>query len=165
MKMPRSKEYPLGVRINLVDEYVNRNKDAPHYRDVIQSKKYLINRHYCDPSGKTRDAGLSSWIDKLSFNEKTGRRDWHFEYTHAYGRAEMIDQANDYIPAVRLNRHQCPHHYAMFTRWMYRTDRDGKVIKPPVPEHDDYSHPGTEFYYFIINRFPPRRRGTKAVLK
>jgi hypothetical protein len=92
-------------------------------------------------------------------------KDWHFEYTTRYGVAEMIDQANEMLPHLRFHKHQCPEFYAMFTRWMYRTDNDGKVVEPPKPDHDVYSHPGTSFYYFIINRFPPRKASTKAVLK
>ena len=154
--IPRRDEesYYQGYQINIIDEYVNNNQDAYHYRDVVNSMGYKIDRHYCDPAGKARDSSLSSWLDKLAFNKELGVEDWHFEYTSSYGVADMIDHANEVLPFVRMNRYQTPHAYNAIRKWMYRTDKDGKVIKPPKPMHDKYSHPGTSFYYMCINRFP-----------
>lgn len=66
----------------------------------------------------------------------------------------MIDQTNNYIHAIRYNQHQTPKFHKMLRHWQYKTDKDDKIVLPPKPEHDEYSHLGTAFYYFIINKFP-----------
>jgi phage terminase large subunit len=158
-------EFPMGYRINVYDEYVNNNKKADHYRDIVDSKRYLIDRHACDPSGINRAADLDSWIDKLKKNPLKNNIDWHFVYTHKYSPTEMIDNANDWIHAIRYNQHQVPHFHKMLRHWQYRTDKDGKVVLPPKPNHDEYSHVGTALYYFLINRFPPKNKAKIRVLK
>jgi phage terminase large subunit len=150
---PDIEQFPLGFVIRIFDEYINNNEKASHYREIVDNKRYLIDRHYCDPAGKARDADLSSWIDKLKHNPRGGEA-WHFEYTHRFSITEMIDMANDVISHVRINRYQCPKTVAMFEHWQYRTDKDGKVVSPARPCHDVYSHPGTSFYYMVANRFP-----------
>lgn len=155
-------EFPMGVEIRVFDEYVNNNQKASHYRDVVDNKRYLIDAHACDPSGKNRDADLSSWIDKLKKNPKNGRTDYHFQYTHKYSPAEEIDATNDLMHCVRYNSQKVPHFHKMLRRWQYRTDKDDVKILPLKPNHDEYSHVGTAFYYFIINRFPPvKKRGVE----
>jgi len=150
-------ENEFGYWIDVFDEYVNNNKDDAHYREVVDSKRYLIDRHYCDPAGSGRQSDLSSWIDKLQKNPFTGQIDWHFEYSNYYrGKVQMMtDRANDIIPYVRYNPHKTPHFHKMAFHWQYRTDKDGKIVLPPKPEHDEFSHMGTSFYYFAICRFPP----------
>jgi hypothetical protein len=158
--VPKSKQYPKGIMINIFDEYVNNNKSPEHYRAIVEEKGYEIDAHYCDPSGANRESDLRSWIDKLALNRTTNRIDWNFEYTHAYSRAEMIDNANMWLPFFRLNKAQTPKVYEMFRRWTYRVDKDGNVVNPPTPLHDKQSHPGTSFYYFTTNRFPIRENET-----
>lgn len=157
-------EFPMGFAIYIFDEYCNNNQPASHYREVVDSKGYLIDRHACDPAGRARDARLESWVSILEKNKK-GVRDWHFEYCHKYGVAERIDMTNDIIPHIRYNPHKVPVFHKMAFRWQYRTDRDGKVIEPPKPEHDEFSHPGTAFYYFVENRFPPRKKEKLRIIK
>lgn len=164
-QVPEDDEFPLGICINVFDEYVNNNKPAEHYREIVDDKEYLIDRHACDPSGKNRDSSLKSWIDILRKNPKSDRIDWHFEYTHRYSISEMISQANDYMHAIRYNREQTPHFHKMLRSWQYRTDKDGKIVLPPKPEHDEYSHIGTALYYFIINRFPIKKGGMRVLKK
>jgi phage terminase large subunit len=163
VQVPESDEFPMGVEIRVFDEYVNNNKPAEHYREIVDSKDYRIGRHACDPSGANRDSSLDSWVDKLKVNPRNGRIDWHFEYTHRYSVAEMIDQANNYIHAVRYNREKVPHFHKMLRNWQYRTDKDGKIVLPPKPEHDEFSHVGTAFYYFIINRFPIKKSKVRII--
>jgi phage terminase large subunit len=159
----KSEQFPLGIEIKVFDEYVNNNKPADHYREIVDSKGYLIDRHACDPSGVNRDSSLDSWVDKLRKNPRTGRIDYHFEYSHKYTVAEMIDNANDYMHAVRYNPQKCPKFHKMMRHWQYRTDKDGDIILPPKPEHDEYSHIGTALYYFLINRFPPRKSKVRII--
>jgi phage terminase large subunit len=154
-QVPKSKEYPLGFMINIVDEIIKNNKDAFYYREEYDKRGYIGVKHYCDPSGASRDSSLSSWVEKIGYN---------FDWDHSYSPAEMIDAANDIIHAVRINRHQCPRVYKMFTHWQYKIDRDGKVVNPPKASHDEHSHPGTAFYFAIINRFPPCRTGGRAMV-
>jgi phage terminase large subunit len=165
LQVPQSDEFPLGVRINVFDEYVNNNKAAEHYREVVDAKKYIIDRHACDPSGANRGSDLDSWIDKLRVNPRRGNIDWHFEYSHKYSVAEMIDNANDYIHAIRYNPQQVPQFHKCMRHWQYKTDKDGKMVLPPKPEHDSYSHVGTALYYFIINRWPIRKGGLRVIKK
>jgi len=160
-------ENDLGYLIYIFDEYVNNNEDDSHYRDVVDSKKYLIEKHYCDPAGSGRQSDLSSWIDKLKKNPRTGNIDWHFEYSNFYRSKiqQCIDATNDLVPYIRYNQHQVPHFHKMAFHWQYRTDKDGKIVLPPKPNHDEFSHVGTSFYYFGINRFPPRAKGKVRVIK
>jgi len=161
---PELDKFPLGFIIYIFDEYTNNNKDAAHYRDVVDSKRYLIDRHYCDPSGPARFADLSSWVDKLRYNA-AGQNEWHFEYTHRYSPTEMIDNANDIISHVRVNRHQCPGVVGMFEHWQYRLDKNGKVISPAKAEHDVFSHYGTSFYYMTSNRFPTKKKDAITIIQ
>ena len=164
--VPQSDEFPYGVRIEVFDEYVNNNKDPEHYRDVVQAKRYLIETHAADPSGVSRHNSLESWIDKLSTNPGTRRKDWHFEYSTYYaGKVqEMISNANEYLPSIRYNPHDVPIFHKMMRHWQYRTDKDGKLILPTKPNHDEFSHPGTALYYFITNRFPPRKKAKMRII-
>ena len=152
-QMPKSDEFPLGIKITIVDEYIKNNEKAEHYRKVIDKKKYIIHNHYCDPSGASRDSSLSSWIYKIGYN---------FDYTYSYSPAEMIDCSNDMIHAVRINRYQTPLVYKMFMHWQYKTDKDGVKKTPATPNHDEFSHPGTAFYFAMINRFPPTKKGGRV---
>lgn len=157
----------FGYWIDIFDEYVNNNKPDTHYRDVVDNKRYLINKHFCDPAGAGRQSDMSSWIDKLKRNPRTKSIDWHFEYsTYYHSKVQiMIDRANDIVPYVRYNQHQVPHFHKMAFHWQYRTDKDGKMVLPLKPEHDEYSHMGTSFYFFVVNRFPPHPKGKVRVVK
>lgn len=155
----------FGYWIYVFDEIVNNNVGADWYREAVDDKSYLIYKHACDPSGANRQADLSTWIDKLQKNPRSNSIDWHFEYTHKYSVAEMIDCANEIVPYVRYNPHRVPHFHKMAFHWQYRTDKDGKIVLPPRPEHDEYSHVGDSFRYFCINRFPPRGSQKVRILK
>lgn len=158
LNVPQTAENPKGLVINIFDEYINNNQGAEHYRDVVDGKGYKINNVYGDPSGANRDSSLNSWIDRISRNPKSGIKDWHFIYHNKYSPTEMIDLVNEFIPYVRINRQQCPRFYDMFMKWCYRTDKAGNVIIPAKPMHDEFSHPGTSFYYFIAFRFGMQRK-------
>jgi hypothetical protein len=43
----------------------------------------------------------------------------------------------------------------MFTNWEFPEGDDGQPKEGSKPKHDAYSHPGTAFYYFIMERFNP----------
>lgn len=146
-------EHDKGIRINIVDEYVNNNKPASHYRQVMDFKPYRVDTHYCDPSGAARQADLSTWISKIGYA---------FRYPNKYSIAEFIDVTNEIMPYIRLNKTQTPKTYDMLRRWQYITDKDDKVVTPPRPEHDEYSHLGTAFYYFASCRFPHKERATQV---
>jgi phage terminase large subunit len=163
--VPMCDEFPKGFQIHIFDEYCNNNEVAEHYREVVDSKGYLIDRHACDPAGASRGNDLKSWLDKLKVDAR-GRKPWHFEYsTYYHGKVDtMIDNANDWIHAVRINRHQCPKTVAMFEKWQYRTDKDDKLVLPLKCNHDDFSHLGTSFYFFCINRFTPGGKQKVRVL-
>ncbi len=164
-QMIKTPENEFGYWIYVYDEYVNNNKDDAHYRQVVDDKRYLIDKHACDPSGANRQSDLSTWVDKLKKNPRTGTTDWHFVYTHKYSQAEMLDRANDIVPYVKYNQHTTPNfHKAMF-HWQYRTDKNGKIVLPPKPEHDEFSHVGDSFKYFCINRFPSKNKAKIRILK
>jgi len=163
VKVAPCDEFPLGIMINVFDEYVNNNKKADHYREIVDDKQYFIDRHACDPSGANRDSDLDSWVNKLRMNPRKGKIDWHFEYTHKYSPTEMIDNANDYLHCIRYNPQITPKFHKMLRHWQYRTDKDGKIVLPPKPNHDEFSHVGTAFYYFLINRFPIRKSKVRVI--
>ena len=158
-------EFPEGIRIEVFDEYETNNKPASHYREYVDSKNYLIEKHACDPSGINRNNDLGSWVDKLKRNPKTNRIDWHFEYTHKYSIAEMIDHANEWVPYIRYNPNQVPKFHKMMRHWQYKVDsKTDQIVLPPKPLHDEFSHMGTALYYFLINRFPPKQKSKVRVL-
>ena len=163
LTVPQSDEFPLGYCINVFDEYVNNNQPASHYREVVDDKKYLIDTHYCDPSGKNRDSSLDSWVDKLKFNKQGGEQ-WRMEWTHRWSVQEMIDATNDIVPYIRYNQHQTPHFHKACFNWQMKTDKDGKIVLPPKPNHDAFSHVGTSLYYMVACRFPPKRKGKLRVV-
>jgi phage terminase large subunit len=154
-QVPKSEQCPDGIMIYVIDEYISNNQPAEHYRRIVQDKPYRVRLHYCDPSGASRDSSLESWVSKLGFE---------FEYSSAWSIAEMVDRANDLMPVVRVNRQQCPRVWRMFRSWQYKTDKDGKMVLPPRPNHDEYSHPGTAFYYGLAFRFPPEDAGGRAYI-
>ena len=156
----------LGYEIHVFDEYVNNNQKDSHYRDVVDSKGYLIEVHYCDPAGDSRQSDLTTWIDKLKRN-KYGQIDWHFQYSNYY-RSKVkaaIDVTNDIVPYVRYNPHQCPHFHKMAFHWQMRTDKDGKIVLPVKPCHDEFSHIGTSFIFMAVNRFPPKGKSKIRVIR
>jgi phage terminase large subunit len=152
----KSEEFPLGLKIEIIDEVFNVNEDYKYYRNIVDNKPYKIDIHACDSAGKNRESSKESWITNLAKNPNTGAKDWHFKFDtyHAGKITEMIDNANLYVHAVRYNKHQCPVAHKMFRRWQYRTDKNGKLILPLKPLHNEFSHPGTAFYFFTTNRFP-----------
>lgn len=136
--------------VRIIDEYVNNEKDYKHYADVVKSKDYKEVQHCGDPTGKSRDAKLESWIYLLA------REGINLMSDTGYTVADMIDNANNNMVYVKINEIQCPKTVEMFENWTYKKDKDGKVVEGTLPEHNVYSHPGTAFYYFMINRFPPQ---------
>jgi len=158
-EVPKSKEFPLGMMINIVDECYEVDKKFSYYRDIVDNKPYTIQEHACDPSGKNRESNLKGWIDNLAINPKTKTKDWHFKYSTYYAGkvVEMVDRANDYIHAIRYNKHTCPTFHSMMRKWQWRTDKNGKLILPLKALHDEFSHIGTAFYFLLINRFPTKK--------
>jgi len=53
----------------------------------------------------------------------------------------------------------------MLENWSYPLDRDGKVIDGALPVHNEYSHIGSSFYYFCVNRFPPVKRDGRLTIE
>jgi hypothetical protein len=60
------------------------------------------------------------------------------------------------MPYVKINETACPRVTEMFENWSYIKDKDDKVPEGAKPEHNEYSHFGTAWYYGLINLFPPR---------
>jgi succinate dehydrogenase/fumarate reductase flavoprotein subunit len=59
------------------------------------------------------------------------------------------------MPAVKVCENQCPKMVEMLENWTYPKDKDGKIVEGKLPEHNEYSHPGSAFYYLIANIYPP----------
>jgi phage terminase large subunit len=158
-------ENDIGFWIFVFDEYVNNNKSDDHYRDVVDKKGYLIDHHACDPAGANRQSDLKSWVDKLQKNPKTGNIDWNFQWKHSrYSVKERVDMTNDIIPFIKYNRFKTQHFHKMAFNWHNRTDKNGKMVLPITPEHDEFSHMGVSLYYFVENRFPPRQNQKVRIL-
>lgn len=155
----KSESFPLGIRINVIGECYDVDKNYPYYRELVDAKGYNIKMHACDPSGKNRESSLSSWIQNLAKNPKTGDKDWHFKYNDYYAgkTVEMAENVNTYMHAIRYNKHDNPVFHKMLRRWQWRTDKNGKLILPLKANHDDHSHIGTALYFFFINRFPIKK--------
>jgi PBSX family phage terminase large subunit len=153
-QVPKSPENHLGIIINIIDEYQNRNESVQHYKDWFFRQPYAHAhklRHFGDPSGKNRDAQLKSWIMLLAENPSI-----FVEYKKRYTIDEYVDCANLIIPYLRICEKQCPIGVECFENWKYPLGPDGKKQVGAKPEHDQYSHPGSAFYYFAANRFPSK---------
>ena len=140
-----------GVEIHIIDEYVNNEKDYKFYADIVNSKPYKNVSHAGDPAGRQRNASLQSWFSLLSLENI------HIESQTKYSVADQISNANNYMPCIRINDMQCPKMVEMFENWSYLKDKDGKIIEGTLPEHNEFSHPGTAFYYGLINIYPPQK--------
>lgn len=138
-----------GFEIHIIDEYVNNNKDYKFYADIINNKSYKDVKHSGDPSGVARNASLQSWFSLLA------SEGIHLYKQTRFSVADHISNANNYMPVLKINESQCPKTIEMFENWSWKKDKDGKVVEGSLPVHDQYSHPGTAFYYFMINAFPP----------
>jgi phage terminase large subunit len=151
---------PNGIWINFIDEYIDRNKSVNDYKKwVTKHECYDAGwRHACDPSGANRNESLSSWVDALA-------PELMMEYSHGVSISEYIDLANEYMASVRINENQCPQFYDMFCNWEYPEGEDGLPKEGSKPCHDMYSHPGTAFYYFIMERFNPRYKNKKYEIR
>jgi phage terminase large subunit len=145
-------ENKLGLIISIFDEYRNNEKDYKYYADVVKAKGYQNLQHAGDPAGVARDAQLKSWFSLLKTEgihlQKPSKR---------LSVADMIHNVNQYMPYIRINETQCPYMVEVFENWTYKKDKDGKTIDGSLPEHNDYSHLATAFYYAISNCFPIKR--------
>ena len=143
----RTVKNPKGIIINIIDEYTNSGKAVSHYADIIHRKQYQNVIYYGDPSGKNRNESLESWISKF----------YQFgilvKYKEYKNRLQLIDNANEFMPHIRLNEHRVPKVLEMFENWELETDKNGDALEGK-PIHDQYSHPGTAHYFFMSNRFP-----------
>ena len=147
---------PNGVWINIFDEYINRNHSSGHYKKVVLGKEHFDAnwKHAGDPAGAARSHSLNSWIDELG-------PEIDIDYTTGKSINEYVDLANKYLPSVRINEQATPQTYDMFTNWEYPAGEDGYPKEGSKPKHDVYSHPGTAFYYFVMERFNPDYQNRK----
>lgn len=149
--VPKTDTNKLGVEIQIIDEYYNNNKDYKYYAQIVNDKKYKDVRHAGDPSGIARNASLQSWIGLLRV------MGINIKYKTGLSVADYISNSNIYMPCIKVCENQCPKTVEMFENWTYPKDKDGKVIEGKIPEHSEYSHPGTAFYYMIANVYPPKK--------
>jgi hypothetical protein len=152
-QIPQAKEDQKGYTKNIIDEYTATNKDVNHYAAWFKSKDYFKChnlRHYGDPAGKSRGAALDSWISLL------GAQGIYVQYSTSYSVAEMADCANGIIPQMRICEKQTQKTVEMFENWRYPLETDGTKKIGALPNHDEFSHCGTAFYYFACNRFGTR---------
>lgn len=141
-----------GCIINVIDEMVDHDKSAEHYLSAVNARPYKRDMFDAvDPAGNTRDAKLETWV---SLMRQAGRQ---VRYVTNFKPHEMIDNANTVMPYIRICEKQCPRTVECLENWSYPIDKDGKVQPGALPNHDEYSHGGTSFYYFTTNRFNPKR--------
>jgi len=148
---PKKGKGDKGILINIIDEYSNNNQPVDHYVDVVMKKPYSDVQHYGDPAGSARSQSLESWISKL--RQLSGNK-INVKYTTGHTVLELIDNANDFMPYVRVSETLTPKVVEMFENWSFQKDKDDKVPEGAKPVHDEYSHFGTAWYYGMINRFP-----------
>lgn len=147
LPVPKTVDNPKGIIINIIDEYETNNQPVSHYVDVIRRKQY-DNVSYCgDPSGNNRNESLESWISKF---QQSGIYVRSKSYKN---RLELIDNSNEYMNYIRVNENKCPKTVEMFENWELELDKNG-VAREGIPAHSEYSHLGTSFYFFMLNRFP-----------
>ena len=150
LPVPKSIEYIEGYRINILGEYTNRNKSYDHYATWLQRSPWwgMGPRHYGDPAGTASDAKLESWIYLL------GKYGISIEYTTRYKTIEeRADAGNAIMPYIRICEKQCPRFVEALENWKYPLGDDGKKKPGSKPEHNEFSHFGTAFYYMACCRF------------
>jgi PBSX family phage terminase large subunit len=148
--VPKSPEFPEGIKINVIDEIVNKNRDYRFYSEEVKKRfQWKRFRDAGDPAGKARNESLESWFSKLreegiNMEAPAGMS----------GTADYISHANRYVPYMRMNEKQTPRVVEFFENWQYPKDAAGNVMEDSKPNHDENSHGGTAFYYFTAARFP-----------
>jgi len=158
---PSDARYKHGYRINVLWECVANEKPVDWYKWQIRKNGLPKGRHACDPSGAARNASLKSWVSMLSSPYEDGEDGLQMEYQTRWKVADHITAANEIIPSINVCESQCPKTVEMFEQWQYPRDKNNEVKHGSLPVHDKYSHLGTAFYYFAINRFPPVKNDTK----
>ena len=154
MPVPKSTEFPKGVRINVIEHYENMDKKYTHYGDYVTSRAYKNENFYDagDPAGEARNESLESWISKLKEYKifiKIPKGDPSPD--------DYISNANQWIHALRVCERQCPGFVEAIENWSKPKDKDGKVIGGKKPEHNEYSHTGTALYYWFMVKFPTKK--------
>jgi len=152
--VPKSKEFPEGFKINIIDCYINNELDYNHYADVCQGRPYKNDniRDAGDPAGGSRNESLESWVSKLA------SRGIYIERPKGKpSTADYITNANEYVPYMRMCEKQVPPVVEMFENWSRPKDRDGRTIEGSLPEHNSFSHPGTALYYGLMVKYPYKK--------
>lgn len=139
----------MGFEIHIIDEYFNNEKAYDYYADICNEKPYNDVRYAGDPTGTARGATKESWFSLLATKGIIIHKNTKMRV------ADYISNANRLMPVVRVNECQCPKIVEMFENWSYKKDKDGKVVENSLPVHDEYSHPGSAFYYGLGNSHPP----------
>jgi len=162
--VPRDQKYKRGYKINIVWECVANEKPVDWYKAQVRKNLLPRGKHACDPSGAARNASLKSWVSILSAPYDDGIRGLDMQYQTRWKVADHIIAGNEIIPAISICEEQCPKTVEMFEQWSYPLDKNNEVKQGSLPIHDKYSHLGTAFYYFAINRFPPVKKENKMLL-
>ncbi len=145
---PPTETNKLGLEIRIFDECVNNNKDYKYYANIVKEKPYINVQHTGDTAGKSRESDLKSWFIRLKEEGIT------LQHPPRHTVADMIDNTNKYMPYIRISELQCPKMVECLENWSFPKDKDDKVIEGSLPEHDQYSHPGTALYYMIAKALP-----------
>ncbi len=154
--VPKSEEFPEGFRIDIIDEYDNDEMDYKHYSNICKEKEYNNDNveDIGDPAGHSRNESLQSWISMLASEGiyiKTPKGNPSID--------DYISNANRYMPYVRLHENTTPKMVEMFENWGKPKDKDGRVLIGSKPEHNEFSHPGTAWYYWVMWKFPFKKSG------
>jgi phage terminase large subunit len=160
LTVPVTEKNKKGLVIQIIDEFVNREQGYQYYKDVANSKEYNNVEHIGDPAGKARDAKLESWTLLL----RQPPDGIPIQHPPDMTVADMVEHANEYMPYVKINEIQCSRMVEMFENWTYKKDKDGKTVEGSLPEHNEYSHPGTAFYYALAKLFPPKLKSSGVIL-
>jgi len=161
-QVPKTQENSKGILIHIVSEFQDTNQPPEYYVKWLKKnfpESWRGFYHAIDPyTGVSRGASLQSWVTLL---EGAGLSVY---MEHAFSPEEMIMAANEILPYVRISEKQAPLTLEALELWQRKRSRVGDIEAGAKPVHDKYSHPGSAFYYFVANRFPPVSYNSEVII-
>jgi hypothetical protein len=136
---------PYRNQIRVIDEYVCSNEDIYHAIDIIESKDYKNAIWYVDPwSGGSRN--VTSKLSPATIMKKHGII-FKFKRTSV---GNFVQSGRNLLSRTMVSP-KCTLFIDMMENWQMKKPRSGDTKSGVLPEHSEYSHIGTAWYYFAFN--------------
>lgn len=139
-------QYP-GGKVAIIDYYENSGEGLPHYKQVLNDKRYAYGRHIGPHDLKVRELGTGQ--SRLEMAENLGIR---FELAPNIPKLDGINAARSFIPKCWFDAEKCHHGINALRQYRKEWDEDRQVFKQH-PLHDWSSHGADAFRYLAVGYF------------